>query len=134
MELSQGDVFQFDYPFHGYKALSVNGDCLHLIPGCHKDEEWDDVFSNVSYTANFIGKVVFEVLSIASMPGKYVDRVIVKKHYLLPDGEKFSRGSVECITCLKLIRYVTGNRNVFPWDYEVEEGYESEVKHSDVFK
>ena len=131
--IKQGDVFEFDYPFHGYKALAVDGTSLHLTPGCHKDEEWDDVFSNISYTANFIGKVVFEVLSIAQMPGKYVDRVIVKKYYLLPGGEKFSRGNVECMTCLKLIRYIEGHKNTFPWEYEVDKDYESVVKHGDVF-
>ena len=132
-EIKQGDSFEFDYPFYGCKSLSVCGDELHLMPGCHKDEEWDDVFSNISYTANFIGKVIFEVLSIAEMPGKYVDRVIVKKYYLLPNGEKYSRGNVDCITCLKLIRYIEGHRNVFPWEYEVEEGYESTLKQSDKF-
>ncbi|HHZ94192.1 MAG TPA: hypothetical protein EYN67_01240 [Flavobacteriales bacterium] len=123
--LKEGDSFEFDYPFYGSKSASVGGDEIYLIPGCHKDVEWDDVFSNIYYTANFTGKIIFDVLAVTEMPGRYVDRVIVKRRYLLPNGEKYNAGRVECITCLKLLRYISGNQGVFPWDYEVEEGYEA---------
>ena len=124
--LKEGDSFEFDYPFYGYKFDDIDGGKgLHIMPGCHKDTEWDDVFCNITYTANFTGKLIFEVLAVTEMPGKYFDRVIVKKRYLSPDGEKYNSGKVECITCKKLLRYINKDQTIFPWEYEVEEGYEA---------
>lgn len=120
-ELNVGDVFEFDYPFYNQViTLCDNIKQTWLTPGCHKFEEFDDVFYNPTYIANYVGKIVFEVLSVASMPERYMDRVVVKRYYLQPDGSKFSAGEVKMLTVGKLNSYIE-SENVFPVDYEVEE-------------
>ena len=126
-DIKTGKIFEFTYPFHDQPTILLVGVRQTMpTPGCHKSTEddgsgWGGV--NVDWTANSEGKIVFEVLSIAEMPGKYMDRVIVKKHYLQPDGEKFSNGDVIMMTIGKLQRYIDHHQSVFPCDYEVDESF-----------
>lgn len=121
MKFKKGNTFEFDYPFYDQFMSEWQGKKeTWLVPGCHKYEEREDMYYSVSYTANYEGKVVFEIISIAKMPGKYMDRLIVKKHYLLPCGKKFSAGILEMMTTGRLETFVQRN-SVFPCDYEVEE-------------
>ena len=106
-QISSGDKFEFDYPFYNQFMDEWQGKKNYwTVPGCHKFEEREDVYYNVSYTANYLGKIVFEVLSIAKMPGKYMDRVVVKRYYLLPNGEKFSKGEIKMLTTGKFKSYI----------------------------
>jgi len=120
-----GQVLEFTYPFHDQFVDMWQGKKQTMLtPGCHKSEEDDGsgYGTSIYWTANCEGKIVFEVLSIAEMPGKYMDRVIVKKHYLKPCGEKLSRGDVVMMTDGKLKRYID-DQTVFPWEYEVDESF-----------
>jgi len=121
MKFRKGNTFEFEYPFYNQFMDEWQGKKSYwLVPGCHKYEEREDVYYNVSYTANFEGKILFEILSIAKMPGKYMDRLIVKKHYILPDGKKFSDGTIEMITTGRMETFIH-RESVFPCEYEVEE-------------
>ena len=120
-KLKVGDSFELEYPFYNQFMDEWQGKKYYwLVPGCHKFEEREDVYYNVSYTANYLGKVVFEVLSIAEIPGRYMSRVIVKQYYLLPDGTKFSQGSIKTLTTGKLKSYIE-SKTVFPCEYELDE-------------
>lgn len=120
MKFRKGNKFEFDYPFYNQFMDEWQGKKSYgLVPGCHKYEEREDVYYNVSYTANFEGKVVFEILSTAKMPGKYMDRLVVKKHYELPNGERFSAGTLEMMTTGRMETFINRN-SVFPCEYEVD--------------
>jgi len=121
IEIKTGQLLELPYPFYDQSNFPWDG---VITPGCHKTTEDDGsgYGFDIYWTANSEGKIVFEVLSIAEMPGKYMDRVIVKKHYIKPCGEALNRGEVIMMTIGKLNGHVTRNC-VFPWEYKVEASY-----------
>lgn len=129
MNFKQGQVFEFVYPFYDYFVESWKGESQHIqYPGCHKSMEDDGsgYGTSIYWTANNVGKIAFEVLSIAKMPGKYMDRVVAKKYYTDPVGKLYSSGDVVIMTTGKLERYIERNY-VFPWDYDVDSAFKEDA-------
>lgn len=120
-----GNKFEFPYPFHDQPIMMWEGELQTMAtPGCHKQEEEDGSEHGIDiyWTANSEGKIHYEILSIAKMPGKYMDRLIIKKHYSQAGGERFNGGDVIMMTTGKLKGYIERD-GVFPKDYEVEIGF-----------
>lgn len=125
MNINVGDCFTIDYPFYSQYCGIFNGKNEYILtPGCHRPEEDHDCGygSTVIWFANYTGKIHYEILSIASMPGKYMDRVIVKYHYIQPDGKRYNSDKIKTLTTGKLINQIT-NERVFPCDYELDEEF-----------
>lgn len=124
-QLKVGDNLNIKYPFYNQLDLALkehNGKVEHhLTPGClretfDEDAGWGTI-ECVYWTAHCIGEICYEILAIAKMPGRYMDRVIIKYHYILPNGDKFSNGSIKILTSGKLNDQIKSDR-VFPCDYE----------------
>jgi hypothetical protein len=132
IEFKQGDTFDIEYPFHNQGCGFYNGVIeTMLTPGCHRDTEQEDqgwgYRECVYWTANFMGKIRYEVMSIAEMPGKYMNRVIVKYHYILPNGESYGRPQMKTLTIGKLSKQIE-SESVFPCEYEIDENHQSYKK------
>ena len=126
-ELKVGDKFNIEYPFFNQLMDEHNGKKYYwLTPGCHRDTYEEDAGWGsrevVYWTAHCMGNINYEILSIAKMPGRYMDRVIIKYHYTLPDGIKFSNGGIKTLTTRKLAGQIEQNR-VFPCEYEVDDNF-----------
>jgi len=116
-EIIPGAVFNRVYPFYDSAEL-FGGMCSQ--PGCHMEKEQEDMYCNIWFTANAEGEIIYEVVAIAEMPGRYTDRVFFKKNYLYPGGDKYNEPRLEVATTSKLLSLL--NRvSPFPQDYEVEE-------------
>lgn len=122
-----GDKFTIKYPFYKQQMETIDGKKNYWVtPGCHRavcDEDvgWGSM-DVVYWIANYIGEICYEILSIAKMPVRYLDRVIIKYYYILPDGNKFSNGSIKTLTTRKLNEQIKSN-SVFPCEYEEDESY-----------
>lgn len=130
-ELKVGDKFNIDYPFFN-QLMDIHNDEKYywLTPGCQRDtydefESWGNR-EVVYWTAHCIGEICYEILSIAKMPGRYMDRVIIKYHYNLPNGDKFSNGGIKTLTTGKLKEQIKLER-VFPCDYEEDTNFKLET-------
>lgn len=124
-----GDKYEIEYPFYNMsdQSMGIPIDFSWIVPGCHKGEEvydnnWGGETTEVYWVANFEGKICYEILSIAKMPGRYMDRVIIKYHYIQPNGEVFSSSKIKTLTARKLKTQIKLNK-VFPCDYEIDEDY-----------
>ena len=132
-ELKVGDKFVMPYPFYNQLDFPLfdhnNKKEYFLTPGCLRETEEEDAGWGsrecVYWTAHCIGEINYEILSIAKMPGRYMDRVIIKYYYNLPDGNKFSNGGIKILTTGKLKKQVD-NDFVFPCDYEECEHFKLE--------
>lgn len=126
-KLKVGDKFNIKYPFYNQLMDTYNGKKSYwLTPGCLRETFDEDVGWGtrecVYWTAHCIGEICYEILSIAKMPGRYMDRVIIKYHYNLPNGNKYSNGSITTLTAGKLKNQIESER-VFPCDYEEDEDF-----------
>ena len=122
-----GDKFEIEYPFQNQLIDTFEGKKHYWVtPGCHRHVEHEDCGWGygevVFWTANFEGKIIYEVLAVVEMPGKYMDRIIVKYHYKLPNGEKFAPSKVKTFTAGKLKKQID-NDKAFPCEYEIDEDY-----------
>ena len=138
MNIEVGCKFEIEYPFYNYSyGIFNNIEEVHSIPGCHRVEiEEENIFGGestyIEWVANSIGSICYEVMAIAEMPGKYMDRVIIKYHYLLPSGDAATKGKMKTLTTGKLKSQISSGK-VFPCEYEEDEHYKSEIKYSDKF-
>lgn len=128
MNYKVGDKFDIDYPFYNQNCGVFKGKTeVILTPGCHRTTEDEDCGwgyqERVVWTANFTGKICYEVMSIAVMPGRYMNRIIVKYHYITPDGSVYGRCQMKTLTIGKLVKQINSN-SVFPCEYELDEEYE----------
>lgn len=111
-----GDRFEMAFPFH------VEGFAKHRfwVGGCEvHDETYEPGIGERFFTAHGEGKVIYEVLSIAEMPGRYMDRVVFKRSTINPDGNTANPGEIRVLTVRKFIKHVT-SRTPFPVEYELE--------------
>lgn len=123
MEASQikvGNKFEMAFPFHRQCIEGVSK-YYYWVGGCEVDiehhGEWE---TERFFTAHGEGKVTYEVLSIANMPGRYMDRVIFKRSTIDPEGEVANSGEIKVLTVRKFIKHVTSH-TPFPVEYELEE-------------
>lgn len=129
-ELRVGDTFKMKFPFRKEKIenqitpLSNNPieGFSFWFAGCHLDEEFDGSGYGYSrcFTANGEGLVIYEVLSIANMPGRYQDRVIFKRWLMDPDGERYNTGEVRTLTVNSFEKDINST-SPFKAEYEVNE-------------
>ena len=124
MSIKLGDHFEIKYPFYNCFRDEPSAVDPHYIPGCYKSV---GVYENylghdveeVLFIADGEGKICIDVVHIASIQGRYVDRVFYKKSYLGIDGSLYSRPTLEVVTITKLNKWIK-NQRVFPCDYEVD--------------
>ena len=124
-DLKAGDKYEMAWPFH-FEQLTTNsnfgwGSDDYWVGGCKVDveqhSEWE---SERFFTAHGEGKVIYEILSIAEMPGRYMDRVIFKRSTIDPEGDTANPGEIKMLTVRKFIKDIT-SRTPFPVNYELEE-------------
>lgn len=130
MNLNVGDEFEMVFPF---RRESFDAACgrdpfqpteikkiSYWIPGCDvHHEQYDQGCGETFFTAHGEGKVIYKVLSIAKMPGRYVDRVIFHRHTIDPDGVKNKKGEVRILT-VNLFERDVNSVTPFKREYEVE--------------
>ena len=123
--LKAGDKFEMTVPFHRFSINggTLNGNRIDLTiwqGGCEvHTEKYSDWESERFFTAHGEGKVIYEVLSIAKMPGRYLDRVVYKRSTIDPDGYTANPGEVKILTIRKFLGHVNSG-NPFPVEYELE--------------
>jgi len=122
-DIRVGDVFERPYPF--YDAVKDEGSCAGemFIPGCRviketEDWGWGDV-EVACFFADYVGEIVMEVISIAELPGRYVDRVFYRKSYKNSDGERHSKATLEVATITKFKKWIDSDGSPFPREYEM---------------
>lgn len=116
-DLKPGDKYEMAFPFHAERFMGN----LYWIGGCEvHDETGEHGISNRFYTAHGEGKVIYEILSIAEMPSRYMDRVIFKRSTIDPEGDTANKGEIKMLTVRKFIKDIT-SRTPFPVDYELFE-------------
>ena len=128
IEFNVGDTFDIEYPFYSQNCGVYNGEIESILtPGCHRLTEEEDqgwgYQERVYWVANFMGKICYEVMSVAEMPGRYMNRVIVKYHYITPGGADYGRSQMKTLTVGKLTKQIE-SESVFPCEYEVDKDYE----------
>ena len=137
MELTNGNEYEMVFPFtkisvrHGptcEESLSI------WYAGCDVHfEQYDESHGERFFNANAEGKVIYKILSIAEMPGRFKDRVIFKRWLIDPDGKRYSNGEVRMLTTMSFLRDVE-SRTPFKADYEVDPDFElSDRKTSNLF-
>jgi len=116
--LKVGNIFTMAYPFHKYESLIPNK--ASWSRGCIVEtEEYGDGYGERFFTAHGEGKIVCEVLSIAKMPNKFMDRVLFKRTTIDPDGNKCGKSEVRTLTTGLFMRDIN-SRTPFKVDYEIE--------------
>jgi len=124
-DLKPGDKYEMAWPFH-FEQISSNsifglGVDDYWVGGCkvtvESHNEWE---SERFFTAHGEGKVIYEILSIAEMPTRYMDRVIFKRSTINPDGNVSNPGEVKTLTVRKFLKDVN-SRTPFPVEYELFE-------------
>lgn len=119
-DLKPGDKFEMEFPFHKEEIAGFKNSAYFWIGGCKvHDETYEPGIGERFFTAHGEGKVIYEILSIAEMPGRYLDRVIFKRSTIDPDGNTANPGEIRVLTVRKFIKHVT-SRTPFPVDYELE--------------
>ena len=116
-DLKAGYKYEMAFPFHANRFMGT----LYWTGGCEvhveRHSEWE---SERFFTAHGEGKVIYEILSIAEMPGRYMDRVIFKRSTIDPEGDTANPGEIKMLTVRKFIKDITSH-TPFPVDYELEE-------------
>ena len=130
MELTVGKKYRMIFPFKKivHKATSGNGlfagrdEVIQWEPGCWLFEECDgsDYGMTRDFYGNAEGEVVYQILSIAKMPGKYMDRIIFKRWCIDPTGKKYNNGSLNTFTRNRFIRDIE-SRSPFNAEYDIDE-------------
>jgi len=90
-------------------------------PGCNVTKEADGsgYGMEVYFDADSEGKVIYRVLSIASMPKPFQDRIIFKRWLINPDGKRHNNGEVRMLTKKSFLKDIN-SRTPFKVDYELE--------------
>lgn len=127
-KVKAGDTFESDYPFKSYVNHSIFGSQYEpeitegWAMGCHKQTEDDgsEYGCDTLYTANGVGKIIFEVLAVAEMPRKYQSRVIYKFDRIEPEGERVNSSKCHTVTMSHFLNMIEAP---YPNEYEVEEDF-----------
>ena len=115
-DLKAGDKYEMAFPFHAERFMGT----IYWVGGCEvHDETYEPGIGERFFTAHGEGKVIYEILSIAEMPGRYMDRVIFKRSTIDPDGDTANPGEIKMLTVRKFIKDIN-SRTPFPVDYELE--------------
>lgn len=127
MKITIGNEYKMIFPFYktiinglaGNGLFSATVDCSFWNPGCEMNEEDDGGPTPCRFfNAHDEGLVIYKVLSVAEMPGKYQDRIIFKRWLIDPDGKKYNNGEVRMLTTKSFIKDVS-SVTPFKADYEV---------------
>lgn len=124
-DLSIGREHEMAFPFQIMESFVGNPMQPDIYEnwyaGCKVTEEDDgsEFGHDVHFTAHGDGKVIYKILSLVKMPGRYQDRVIFKRWLIDPDGNKYNNGEVRMLTKKSFCRDVT-SRTPFRADYELE--------------
>ena len=128
-ELKVGNEYSMVFPFTKdvYPASSGNAlfaarDGFHTWgAGCELHEECDGSGYGMTrdFTANGEGQVIYSILAITELIGRFEDRVIFKRWLINPDGKKYNNGEVRMLT-RKAFEKDIHSRSPFRADYEVE--------------
>lgn len=125
MDINVGDEFTMAFPFQIIENAIGNRYEPEIheswFAGCKVSEEDDGSGYGVSriFTANGEGNVIYKVLAVVEMPGKYIDRVVFLRSLVDPDGKKYGKAEVRTITKTLFIRDI-GLTTPFKPEYEVE--------------
>lgn len=127
-QLTIGNEYEMVFPFYkikfnasiGYFGSPDTEACSFWYAGCNLEiESCENSPDDRFFTANAEGKVIYKILSIAEMPGRFKDRVIFKRWLIDPDGKKYNNGEVRMLTTMSFLRDIE-SRTPFKADYEVE--------------
>ena len=135
MELIISNEYEMDFPFTKHTfGLGPSFKESLWYAGCDVHfEQYDESRGERFFSANAEGKVIYKILSIAEMPGRFKDRVIFKRWLIDPDGKRYSNGEVRMLTTMSFLRDVE-SRTPFKADYEVDPDFElSDRKTSNLF-
>ena len=129
-ELKVGDEYRMKFPFKkithearvGTRLFPATDEVIQWEPGCWLFEECDG--SGYGLTRDFYGnaegEVIYKILSVAEMPGKYMDRIIYKRWCIDPEGKKYNNGTLSTVTVNRFIRDIESD-SPFNADYEIDE-------------
>ncbi len=124
-----GQEFEMVFPFQKVKIELMEGHfgspwtkvSYFWNAGCSVHfEQYDEGHGERFFTANGEGKVIYKVLSLAEMPGRYQDRVIFKRWLIDPDGKKYNNGEVRMLTKKSFYSDIA-SRTPFRAEYELED-------------
>ena len=128
-ELKAGNEYSMAFPFTKNVFSATAGNALFSAQdafytwsaGCDLHEECDGSGYGISrdFTANGEGQVIYSILAITELIGRYEDRVIFKRWLINPDGKKYNNGEVRILT-RKAFKKDINSRTPFRADYEVE--------------
>ncbi len=129
-ELKVGKEYRMVFPFkkiiHEARAANrlfpATDEVVQWEPGCWLFEECDGSGYRMTrdFYGNAEGEVIYQILSIAKMPGKYMDRVIFKRWCIDPEGKKYNSGSLNTYTTGRFKKDIE-SRSPFNADYEIDE-------------
>ncbi len=130
MELKVNEEYRMKFPFKkivhnatsGNRLFPARDEVIQWEPGCWLFEECDGSGYGKSrdFYGNAEGEVVYKILAIAEMPGKYMDRVIFKRWCIDPEGKKYNNGSLNTFTRNRFIRDIE-SRSPFNAEYDIDE-------------
>lgn len=128
-ELKVGKEYSMVFPFtrFDHKVTSGNAlfapiDAFHIwSAGCELHEECDGSGYGMTrdFTANGEGQVIYSILAITELIGRFEDRVIFKRWLINPDGKKYNNGEVRILT-RKAFEKDINSHSPFKADYELE--------------
>lgn len=129
-KLKVGDEYTMKFPFKkiihesrgGNGLFPATSGFIQWEPGCWLFEECDGSGYGITrdFYGNAEGKVIYKILSIAKMPGKYMDRIIYKRWCIDPEGNKYNNGSLSTVTVNRFKRDIESD-SPFNADYEIDE-------------
>ena len=128
-ELKVGNEYSMAFPFtrNDYSATTGNflfpaQDAFHIwSAGCDLYEEvGENGYGGIrDFTANGEGQVIYSVLAVTELIGRYQDRVIFKRWLIDPDGKKYNNGEVRILT-RKAFNKDINSHSPFRADYELD--------------
>jgi len=125
-KLKTGREYEMVFPFQKIKLKDITGNLGATIEKCHyfwqggcdvHFEQYDEGRGERFFIAHGEGKVIYKILSLVKMPGRYQDRVIFKRWLIDPDGKKYN-AAVKTLTKKSFCRDVE-SITPFSTDYEV---------------
>ena len=111
------EKFVIDYPFVRHVSPPVFGEAeVYWVGGCTIESDECDIYR----TCNGVGQIIFEILAIVELPGKYQNRVLYRVTMIEPEGKVRKKNEVKCITITKFKQCISG----YGHEYEVEKADE----------
>jgi hypothetical protein len=130
MKLKLNKKYRMKFPFKkivhkatsGNRLFAARDEVIQWEPGCWLFEDCDgsDYGMSRDFYANDEGEVIYQILSIAEMPGRYMDRVIYKRWCIDPTGKKYNNGTL-CTATINRFKRDINSDSPFCADYEVDE-------------